>query len=903
MLRRTPPPPALMVALAAVAVAPFAAGSLAHGAVESAQRHARAVLQSLACGQLPFWDPWVCGGAAVWQNPMVSVIAPAYPLSIFMPLEVAATMSVALHFCAAAAGLYVLLRRVARVESPWGSAAVATALVLAGALALRANASRDESLAVMVLPWLFYFLLRPTGGQVRNAVLGAVVIAAMVLDGGTAVLPIAALLVALVGSAVRLARGTWTPLVTSCLSLVVGVGLAAPRLVPAARFVNSDSIADVRSGDSRQEEAAAAGCGGRFSLKPTAQADRPALYGEGPLRIFDGTISPNRIAARVAVIGPERASLVLNQNFSAGWSSDAGQVIDEPGTGNPAIVLPRDFAGRATFTFVPSGMRPGGALFLAAAVVCFVAWRRPAATAQAMSRVGVMTGRPRAWVAAHALDLAVVMAAAAGFLWIYWRYPYHPTLPNNGWWNFFDQSQYLRSARALARGDWSAAEHTYPIGYPGLAVPFVNLSARDPFLPVNLTLFVGFAWCCYRLFRPALGGLMAAAVFFAALALPTEIVTPQHIGYPIWSQFAVPWTTTGVAPLYVGALLAIRFNWERHRAGVDLLIGAIVGAVVCVRPADALPLAAIVAVYGIHVLLATRRPVPVLRMAAGAVAGAAPFLLFMSNVYSGGVSPYMRNWRTVGFTFSNLNERAYQMLLRSEDTYGELHSALFQLQPWLYLAVPLAIVWACAEPVIGAFAVVLALSSWALYLGYNDFTPFNTLRFFLVHYFVWALPVLAAGGLAGGLHIVKRRRWLAAAAVVVAAVVLSSLRFIPAPVSVSDAKREPSPCCGVRYTLSFPSVQDIDAVDVVTPVPPQENIFTLSQKDIELVVDETRFDPLWGYQVLRRADGIRIMFKGNVSASRLAFTLDERFAPLSDPTQSVRPIRFRASLRSPDRAD
>src|SRR5262249_12967779 len=213
---------------------------------------------------------------------------------------------------------------------------------------------------------------------------------------------------------------------------------------------------------------------------------------------------------------------------------------------------------------------------------------------------------------------------------------------------------------------------------------------RDPFLPVNLALFAAFACLCFRLFRPVIGAPLAAAAFFLALIVPSEIMTPQHIGYPVWSQFAIPWTTNGIAPLYVGALLAMRSNWERARPSVDLLLGLLVGAVVCVRPADAVPLGALVAVYGVRSLLA-RRLASAALIACGVLIGAAPFLLFMWQVYAGGVSPYMRNWRTVGFTFSNLPERAFQMLLRSEDTYGEVQSALFQLQPWLYGAVPLAI--------------------------------------------------------------------------------------------------------------------------------------------------------------------------------------------------------------------
>jgi hypothetical protein len=894
MLRRAfSAPVALYVGLAVLAAAPFLADSFVLGA-ESAERHSRAVVQSILAGQLPFWNPWYCGGAVLWQNPVVSVIAPGYLLSGVMPLALAAKVNVALHYCAAGLGLYLLLRRVARIESAWVSAGAATALVFAASIALRAGMPRDEPLAILLLPWAAYVLLRPTGGWVRNAVLGALVLAVIVLDGGFFVVAVAAVMLGVAGVAARLERGTWMPLVASCLTVAAGAALAAPRVIPAAQFVMSDRVSVPVDG-SHREDASGRGCRDAHALPRTARSDRPPVYGDGPVRIFDSRASPNQVTVRVAVLSLEpAATIVLNQNFSDGWSSNIGALVAEPGTGNPSIVLPRGFVGRVTFTFMPPGILLGAAIGLAAAVVCLVAWRRPDVAEAALARLDRASRPTRAVLAAHPLDLGVVAVAALGFLWIYWHYPYRPTLPNNGWWNYFDQGQYLRSARAFARGDWSPAEHVYPIGYPALAVPFINLSARDPFLPVNLTLFVAFAWFCYRLFRPVLGGPVAALVLFASLALPTEMTTPQYIRYPIWSQFVIPWTTNGVAPLYVGALLAIRFNWQRNRAAVDVLIGAVVGAVVCVRPADALPLAAIVAAYGIHVLMATRRPARLMLVAAGAVIGAAPFLLFMGRVYGGGVSPYMRNWRTVGFTFSNLNERAYQMLLRSEDTYGEVHSALFQLQPWLYVAVPLAIVWACVEPVVGAFAVVLALASWTLYLGYNDFSPFNILRFFLVHYLVWALPVLAAAGLAGAVHIARNRRWFLAGAVCAVAVFAWGVRLVPSAVAVNQVRKESSACCGDAYALSFASPQDLDAIDVDGVS--YGNPIVLALKDMELDADGERVDAFSSYRVLRRPGGIRIIFNGNVSASRVEFRLDNSLDRLRETGTAVRPIRFHATL-------
>src|SRR3954451_10028523 len=98
-------PLALYIGLAALAAAPFVAESFALGAAESAERHARAVIQSVLAGALPFWNQWGCGGGVLWQNPAVSVIAPVYVLSAVMPLVLAAKMNVALHYCAAGVGL------------------------------------------------------------------------------------------------------------------------------------------------------------------------------------------------------------------------------------------------------------------------------------------------------------------------------------------------------------------------------------------------------------------------------------------------------------------------------------------------------------------------------------------------------------------------------------------------------------------------------------------------------------------------------------------------------------------------------------------------------------------------------------------------------------------------------
>ena len=61
--------------------------------------------------QLPFWNPWYCGGNMLWQNPEVAILSPAYLFSLAMPLQRAMQWNIALHVFAGLVGMDVLTRR------------------------------------------------------------------------------------------------------------------------------------------------------------------------------------------------------------------------------------------------------------------------------------------------------------------------------------------------------------------------------------------------------------------------------------------------------------------------------------------------------------------------------------------------------------------------------------------------------------------------------------------------------------------------------------------------------------------------------------------------------------------------------------------------------------------------
>ena len=63
-------------------------------------------------GQMPFWNPWYCGGNVMWQNPQVALLSPVYPLTAIMSLQLAMKINIVLHYWIGFLGMHVLLTRV-----------------------------------------------------------------------------------------------------------------------------------------------------------------------------------------------------------------------------------------------------------------------------------------------------------------------------------------------------------------------------------------------------------------------------------------------------------------------------------------------------------------------------------------------------------------------------------------------------------------------------------------------------------------------------------------------------------------------------------------------------------------------------------------------------------------------
>src|SRR2546430_6397369 len=83
-----------------------------------------------------------------------------------------------------------------------------------------------------------------------------------------------------------------------------------------------------------------------------------------------------------------------------------------------------------------------------------------------------------------------ILAVAIAYFIAYATAPSVPGPRGPGWFAWFDQGQYLRSAKALAAGNFSPDSHFYPPLYPLAGAVFVRWLPQHPFLVVDLAAFL-----------------------------------------------------------------------------------------------------------------------------------------------------------------------------------------------------------------------------------------------------------------------------------------------------------------------------------------------------------------------------------------------------------------------------
>jgi hypothetical protein len=199
-------------------------------------------------GQMPYWNPWYCGGNVLWQNPQVALLSPVYPLTALMSLQLAMKVNIVLHYFIGFAGMHLLLRRVIGLRFLPAVIYLATLVTAAGAPAIHLRVGHSVFLPGFYLPLqLYFFFTAFKTGEWKYVLLASITMALMVFNGGTHILPMSVAALGSFAVCAAVGRRDWRPLAFFAVFGIAAVAYSAPKLLPVAQFVAGEQFWDTRN--------------------------------------------------------------------------------------------------------------------------------------------------------------------------------------------------------------------------------------------------------------------------------------------------------------------------------------------------------------------------------------------------------------------------------------------------------------------------------------------------------------------------------------------------------------------------------------------------------------------------------------------------------------------------------
>lgn len=217
--------------------------------------------------EFPSWNPFACGGFPAWGYVEADtiVVSPFLPAYLVLPLALALRVEVLGMAAIGAAGAYAAASRFTRSHAARALTAVVWAVN--GRWALQTASGHTWHLAYAWLPWCLFFFERARGGalgdvaerskapesqRILDFALGSACIAMLVYSGGIYPLPHTVLVLGVYALLLAVLERSARPIVVLGLIGLLGVGLAAPKLLPlidgfgkAPRLIESTETMDL----------------------------------------------------------------------------------------------------------------------------------------------------------------------------------------------------------------------------------------------------------------------------------------------------------------------------------------------------------------------------------------------------------------------------------------------------------------------------------------------------------------------------------------------------------------------------------------------------------------------------------------------------------------------------------
>jgi hypothetical protein len=409
-----------------------------------------------------------------------------------------------------------------------------------------------------------------------------------------------------------------------------------------------------------------------------------------------------------------------------------------------------------------------------------------------------------------------------------------PALPGNwrehplGWWGWYDQSQYLKSAEALRDRIWDGRSHQYPPLWPLFGAFFVrSLPSHAFFIPSFLCLAVHL-WALLRIGEKLYGALLTWIVVALTLLVYREVTM---------TQWVIPWNSSLSAALS-SLLFLIYFRFERLKAPWTLsrardwfAVAALYvcyGALLATRPLDVLTMFPVVLLA--FVRLAFTNCWPLDRAGtwrrASALVGVittsgllipAAYLTFNKLLYGSPFGGYLGAAPGQGLYFSIIPEQAVSLAIDSMGLSLAPSATLTSRFP-----IFLAGVSVCAVVLVAARGILPVIAGTILfhllvYCAFADFTPNNIFGIGLVHYIKWTFPWLALILVGQALHWLGRNEqrrvmWWPIVASLAITIALAGLRVVVPRLDAIADRRDQQ---GLEIVIDSAAPQTWHVVDML----------------------------------------------------------------------------------------
>jgi len=187
--------------------------------------------------QLPFWNPYYCGGNVLLANAQARFASPSFLLVLLFGTLPGIKLEIALHLLLGLWGTY-LFARTLRL-GPISACLPALVFMVGGVFPAHLSKGHTWIMAYAYLPWMMFFFER-SRKQLRFVSASAVCLALMILDGGTYAFPHALFVLALYAVACAVRQRSFAPLWPALIIPPLSLLLSAFRFLPLLDFFRQE---------------------------------------------------------------------------------------------------------------------------------------------------------------------------------------------------------------------------------------------------------------------------------------------------------------------------------------------------------------------------------------------------------------------------------------------------------------------------------------------------------------------------------------------------------------------------------------------------------------------------------------------------------------------------------------